>query len=48
MLTLREQGYEVGDPVAHSDGFTRVDFRSHDVSAWWASVRNYWISLLDA
>jgi hypothetical protein len=34
MLALREQGYEIGEPVAHPDGFTRVDVRSHDVSAW--------------
>jgi hypothetical protein len=34
ILALREQGYEVGEPVAHPDGFTRVDVRSHDVSAW--------------
>ena len=34
MLALREQGYEVGEPVTHPDGFTRVDVRSHDVSAW--------------
>jgi len=34
ILALREQGYEVGDPVAHPDGFTRVDIRSHDLSAW--------------
>ena len=34
ILALREQGYEVGDPVAHPDGLTRVDIRSHDVFAW--------------
>ena len=34
MLALREQGYEVGEPVAHPDGFTRIDIRSHDLSAW--------------
>jgi hypothetical protein len=34
ILALREQDYEVGDPVAHPDGLIRVDVRSHDVSAW--------------
>ena len=34
ILALREQGYEVGEPMAHPDGFTRVDVRSHNVSAW--------------
>ena len=34
ILALREQGYEVGEPVAHPDGSNRVDVRSQDVSAW--------------
>ena len=34
ILALREQGYEVGEPVVHPDGLTRVHVRSHDVSAW--------------
>ena len=31
---LGDQGYEVGEPALHPDGFTRVNVRSHDVSAW--------------
>jgi len=31
---LRDQGYEVGEPACHPDGFLRVNVRSHDVSAW--------------
>jgi hypothetical protein len=31
---LREQGYEVGEPAMHPDGFRRVNVRSHEVSAW--------------
>jgi hypothetical protein len=31
---LRDQGYEVGEPAVHPDGFLRVNVRSHDVSAW--------------
>src|SRR5436190_4550625 len=34
ILALKEQGYEVGEPVLHPDGFTRVDVRSQEVSAW--------------
>ena len=34
ILALREQGYEVGEPVVHPEGCTRVDVRSHDLSAW--------------
>ena len=34
VLSLKEQGYEVGEPALHPDGFTRVAVRSHDVSAW--------------
>ena len=34
ILTLREQGYEVGDPALHPDGFWRVNVRSRDFSAW--------------
>ena len=31
---LRDQGYEVGDAVRHSDGRERILVRSHDGSAW--------------
>ncbi|MBZ5636906.1 MAG: phage major capsid protein [Acidobacteriia bacterium] len=31
---LREQGYEVGEPAMHPDGFRRINVRSHEVSAW--------------
>ncbi len=31
---LRDQGYEVGEPARHPDGFMRVNVSSHDVSAW--------------
>lgn len=34
MLALKEQSFEVGEPVVHPDGVTRVDVRSHDISAW--------------
>ena len=34
ILTLREQGYEVGEPALHPDGFWRVNVRSRDFSAW--------------
>lgn len=34
ILTLREQGYEVGDPALHPDGFWRVNVGSRDFSAW--------------
>ena len=34
ILTLKEQGYEVGEPALHPDGFWRVNVRSRDFSAW--------------
>lgn len=34
---LKDQGYEVGEPAQHPDGVTRVNVRSHDVSAWVAT-----------
>ena len=34
ILTLKEQGYEVGEPALHPDGFWRVNVRSHHFSAW--------------
>lgn len=34
ILTLKEQGYEVGEPVLHPDGLWRVNVRSHEFSAW--------------
>ena len=34
ILTLREQGYEVGDPALHPDGFWRVNVRTREFSAW--------------
>src|SRR5450631_4116644 len=34
ILTLREQGYEVGEPALHPDGFWRVNVRSRELSAW--------------
>ena len=36
---LTDQGYEVGEPALHPDGFMRVNVRSHDVSAWVATGR---------
>jgi hypothetical protein len=34
ILTLREQGYEVGEPAMHPDGLWRVNVRNRDYSAW--------------
>ena len=34
ILALKEQGYEVGEPAVHPDGFMRVAVRSRDVFAW--------------
>lgn len=34
ILTLKEQGYEVGEPALHPDGLWRVNVRSHHFSAW--------------
>ena len=34
ILTLKEQGYEVGELVLHPDGFWRVNVRSREFSAW--------------
>ncbi len=34
ILTLREQGYEVGEPALHPDGFWRVNVRTREFSAW--------------
>jgi hypothetical protein len=31
---LKDQGYEVGEAVRHSDGHERILVRSHDHSAW--------------
>jgi len=34
ILTLREQGHEVGEPALHPDGFWRVNVRNREFSAW--------------
>ena len=34
ILTLKEQGYEVGEPALHPDGLWRVSVRSQESSAW--------------
>ena len=34
ILTLREQGYEVGEPALHPDGLWRVNVQSREFSAW--------------
>lgn len=34
ILTLTEQGYEVGEPALHPDGMWRVSVRSREFSAW--------------